>query len=65
METGLNTVAISAGVWQNKLLINNIFPALEKAGFAPLWHHQVPNNDGGVAFGQLLTALFQTGLLKE
>ena len=64
-ETDLNTVAISGGVWQNKRLINNIIPALEKAGFTPLWHHQVPTNDGGVALGQLLTALFQTGLAKE
>lgn len=64
-ETDLNTVVISGGVWQNKRLINNIIPALEKAGFTPLWHHQVPTNDGGVALGQLLTALFQTGLAKE
>jgi len=64
-ETGLNTVAISGGVWQNKRLINNIIPALEKADFVPLWHHQVPTNDGGVALGQLVTALFQTRLLKE
>ena len=64
-ETGIKTVAISGGVWQNKLLIKRIIPALEKAGFTPLWHHQVPTNDGGVALGQLLTALFQTGMLKE
>jgi hydrogenase maturation protein HypF len=65
IETGIKTVAISGGVWQNKLLIKRIIPALEKAGFVPLWHHQVPTNDGGVALGQLLTALFQTGMLKE
>jgi hydrogenase maturation protein HypF len=64
-ETDIKTVAISGGVWQNKLLIKRIIPALEKAGFTPLWHHQVPTNDGGVALGQLLTALFQTGMLKE
>ncbi|MDD2521247.1 MAG: hypothetical protein PHW11_00290 [Anaerolineaceae bacterium] len=64
-ETGLNTVAISGGVWQNKRLINSIIPALKKAGFIPLWHHQVPTNDGGVALGQLVTAIFQTGRLKE
>ena len=64
-ETGVNTVAISGGVWQNRRLINNIIPALQKAGFTPLWHHQVPTNDGGVALGQLMTALFQTGMLKE
>jgi len=64
-ETGIKTVVISGGVWQNKLLIKRIIPALEKAGFIPLWHHHVPTNDGGVALGQLLTALFQTGMLKE
>lgn len=64
-ETGIKNVAISGGVWQNKLLIKRIIPVLEKAGFTPLWHHQVPTNDGGVALGQLLTALFQTGMLKE
>ena len=64
-ETSLNTVAISGGVWQNRRLINNIIPRLKLAGFVPLWHHQVPTNDGGVALGQLLTALYQTGLMKE
>ena len=64
-ETSLNTVAISGGVWQNRRLSNNIIPRLKLAGFVPLWHHQVPTNDGGVALGQLLTALYQTGLMKE
>jgi hydrogenase maturation protein HypF len=64
-ETGLNTVAISGGVWQNKRLINSIIPALGDSGFRPLWHHKLPTNDGGVALGQLLIALHQTGMLKE
>jgi len=64
-ESGIDTVAISGGVWQNKLLVKKTIPALEKAGFKPLWHHQVPTNDGGVALGQLVSALFMTGLLKE
>jgi hydrogenase maturation protein HypF len=64
-ETGLNTVALSGGVWQNKLLLKKTISALEKAGFTPLWHHHVPTNDGGVSLGQLITALFQAGLIKE
>lgn len=64
-ETGIDYVAISGGVWQNRLLVRKIIPALEKAGFKPLWHHQVPTNDGGVALGQLVSALFMAGLIKE
>lgn len=64
-ESRIDTVAISGGVWQNKLLVKKTIPALEKAGFKPLWHHQVPTNDGGVALGQLVSALFMAGLIKE
>lgn len=60
-QTGVNIVAISGGVWQNKRLLDNTIPALEEDGFRVLWHHQVPTNDGGVSLGQLLTALAQTG----
>lgn len=60
-QTGVNIVAISGGVWQNKRLLENTIPALEEDGFRVLWHHQVPTNDGGVSLGQLLTALAQTG----
>lgn len=60
-QTGVNIVAISGGVWQNKRLLENTIPALEEDGFRVLWHHQIPTNDGGVSLGQLLTALAQTG----
>lgn len=59
-ETGLNVVAISGGVWQNKRLLETTIPALEREGFRVLWHHQVPTNDGGVSLGQLVTALALT-----
>ena len=64
-ESGIKTVAISGGVWQNKLLISKVIPVLEKAGFNVLWHHQIPTNDGGLSAGQLLTALYQTGMIKD
>lgn len=51
--TGLGTVALSGGVWQNRLLVEWAVPALAAAGFDVLVHRQVPPNDGGIALGQL------------
>jgi len=56
-ETGLDTVAISGGVWQNMRLMNLILPALEAEGFTPLTHTQLPPNDGCVSLGQAAVAL--------
>ena len=56
-ESGLSTVAISGGVWQNMRLMNLILPALEAEGFTPLIHTQLPPNDGCVSLGQAAVAL--------
>jgi hydrogenase maturation protein HypF len=56
-ETGLRTVAISGGVWQNMRLMNLTLPALEAEGFMPLIHTQLPPNDGCVSLGQAVVAL--------
>ncbi len=56
-ESGLRTVAISGGVWQNMRLMNLILPALEAEGFTPLLHTQLPPNDGCVSLGQAAVAL--------
>jgi hydrogenase maturation protein HypF len=56
-ETGLRTVAISGGVWQNMRLMNLILPALEAEGFTPFIHTQLPPNDGCVSPGQAAVAL--------
>jgi len=55
-ETGLTTVALSGGCFQNRLLAALLLPLLEGDGFAVLTHHQVPCNDGGVALGQAVVA---------
>ncbi len=55
-ETGLQTVALSGGVWQNITLLNKTTALLRYNGFSVLQHHQVPANDGGIALGQLLVA---------
>jgi hydrogenase maturation protein HypF len=55
-ETGLRTVAISGGVFQNRLLMNKTVTVLEAAGFTALTHSLVPCNDGGISLGQAVIA---------
>jgi hydrogenase maturation protein HypF len=57
-ETGLRTVALSGGCFQNRLLLALAVPRLGEAGFEVLLHQQVPCNDGGVSLGQVALALF-------
>ncbi len=51
-RTGLDTVALSGGVFQNRLLVQLTKSALEKAGFNVLLHGVIPPNDGGICVGQ-------------
>lgn len=57
-ETGLRTVALSGGCFQNRLLLALTVPRLERAGLRVLVHRQVPCNDGGVSLGQAVIAHF-------
>ena len=57
--TGLETVALSGGVFQNRLLLELVLPRLQGEGFSVLTHRLVPCNDGGVALGQALIAHYQ------
>ena len=53
---GLATVALSGGVFQNLLLLNQTVRRLEDRGFRVLVHSSVPCNDGGISFGQAVVA---------
>jgi hydrogenase maturation protein HypF len=53
---GLATVALSGGVFQNLLLLNQTVRRLEERGFRVLVHSSVPCNDGGISFGQAVVA---------
>ncbi len=57
-ETGINEVALSGGVFQNRLLLNKTVSLLEKDGFQVFTHRQVPCNDGGISLGQAVIANF-------
>ncbi|CAM2910776.1 carbamoyltransferase HypF [Saccharomonospora xinjiangensis] len=51
-RTGIRLVALSGGVFANRLLLGRTVDALERHGFTVLTHGHVPCNDGGIGFGQ-------------
>ena len=55
-SSGLGTVALSGGVFQNLLLLGTVTSLLEAAGFRVLTHSRVPPNDGGISLGQAVVA---------
>lgn len=55
-NTGLDTIALSGGCFQNRLLLRKVTAALKSAGFNVLAHSQVPCNDGGISLGQAVIA---------
>ena len=57
-ETGINQVALSGGVFQNRLLLKKTVTLLESNGFQVFTHKQVPCNDGGISLGQAVIANF-------
>jgi hydrogenase maturation protein HypF len=57
-ETGVNQVALSGGVFQNRLLLRKTVSLLEGSGFQVFTHRQVPCNDGGISLGQAVIANF-------
>lgn len=60
LQGGPKKVALSGGVFQNRLLSGKMKAALEKAGFEVLVHRLVPCNDGGLSLGQAVIANFIT-----
>jgi hydrogenase maturation protein HypF len=57
-DTRIKTVALSGGVFQNRLLMRLVVDSLEADGFNVLTHRDVPCNDGGISLGQAVIANF-------
>ncbi|GAV20515.1 hydrogenase maturation protein HypF [Mariprofundus micogutta] len=51
-----DTIALSGGVFQNRLLSTYLPRVLEADGFTVLQHNQVPPHDGGLSLGQAVIA---------
>ncbi|MEW6685372.1 MAG: carbamoyltransferase HypF [Candidatus Edwardsbacteria bacterium] len=56
LETGLEKVALSGGVFQNRYLLEKTLQKLTRSGFEVFIHHKVPANDGGISLGQIAIA---------
>jgi hydrogenase maturation protein HypF len=50
-------VALSGGVFQNRVLAERVLDGLKANGLRALLPRQLPANDGGLAWGQALVAL--------
>lgn len=59
-RTGLDTVALSGGVFLNALLTELCLDRLPAAGFRVLRHRLVPPSDAGLALGQVMIAARMT-----
>ena len=57
-QSGIKQVALSGGVFQNRLLLKLIADGLQQSGFQVFTHHLVPCNDGGLSLGQAVVANF-------
>jgi len=56
--SGVGTVALSGGVFQNRLLLELVSSCLRDQGLDVLRHRQVPPNDGSISLGQAVLAHF-------
>jgi hydrogenase maturation protein HypF len=59
-KTGVNTVCLSGGVFQNKLLLETTAQLLRKNRFKVYYNQLLPANDGAVSLGQAAIANART-----
>lgn len=55
-DTGINTMVLSGGVFQNMYLLEKTEEKLKSKNFTILRHKQLPYNDGNIAAGQIAIA---------
>ena len=54
--TSQRTIALSGGVFMNRILTDLLVPRLERIKLKVLPHRDVPPNDGCIALGQAIVA---------
>ena len=55
-SSGLDSVALSGGVFCNRYLTNRLIKLLKEDDFCVLFNRDVPSNDGGISVGQAAIA---------
>ena len=60
-ETGIQTVVLSGGTFQNRYLLARSENRLRSDGFMVLSQTKTPSNDGGISLGQLAVAAAKLG----
>ena len=58
-QTGIQSVGLTGGVFQNRLLAEAAIHLLEAAGFNVYLPRRIPVNDAGLSFGQVIEFLYQ------
>ncbi|HEY1348151.1 MAG TPA: carbamoyltransferase HypF [Ktedonobacteraceae bacterium] len=58
-QTGLTTIALSGGVFQNRLLLTLLSDRLHSMGYTVYTNQRVPSNDGGISLGQAAIAAWR------
>jgi len=61
-RSGLRSAALSGGVFQNRLLLQNTIKLLENDGFNVYINKIMPCNDGGISLGQAAVAIYSLQL---
>jgi hydrogenase maturation protein HypF len=64
-EHGLDTVALSGGVFSNALLTELLEARLRSAGLRVLVHERLPPNDGSISVGQAAVAAAQAEIYPD
>lgn len=52
----IENVVLTGGCFQNRYLSERTIDRLIIEGFKPYWHREVPPNDGGISYGQIIGA---------
>ncbi len=60
--TGVRTVCLSGGVFQNRRLASTLLRRLARDGFEVFINRRVPVNDGGVSYGQAAIGAARLGM---
>ena len=55
-QAGTRKVALSGGVFMNRIVLGGAVRGLRDAGLEPLTHRRLPVNDAAVSFGQAIVA---------